>query len=227
MCKHLLMLLILQDKGLLTACGQLKEICFRHLSFINVPVTFQPQLNSDIPVRTNPRLATVRQAHTSSLIDVKIQMQTQLTRRSPSRVLPQTVDENLFDVLVDEDFIVDVPVQILQACGVPSSSTILGKRPHEEDNDILLDPHGTFHASASTSSTGKKPRKSCSRRVRFTPITLPRSPEVRAVLRAFDAARKRVMRNQNRVIQPVIHLTASDALRQKKSRASLPLNNGF
>ncbi|KAI3949741.1 hypothetical protein MKX01_040958 [Papaver californicum] len=174
---------------------------------VNVPVTFQPQLNLNAPL---PRLATVCQAQTSSLIDAQIQLQTQPTR----------LDENLFDVLVEENFTVDVPVQLLQTCGVPFSSTVLGKRPHEEDNDILLDSHGTFHASASTSSIGKKPRMSRSRRVSFTPITLPKSPKVRAVLRAFETALKRAMRDQNRVIDPVLHLTASDALRQRKSCAS-------
>lgn len=95
-----------------------------------------------------------------------------------------------------------------------------GKDSHEEDNDVLRAPLGTFYASASTSSTRKKRRMSRSRRVRFTPITLPKSPEVRAMLRAFDVARKRGMRNKNRVIEPVLHLTASDALRQRKSRTS-------
>lgn len=95
------------------------------MGLINVPVTFQPQLNESAPL---PRVVTVHQAQTSSLIDVQIQLQTQPTRRAPSRVLPQTVDENLLDVVVEENFTVDVPVKLLQTCGVPFSSKVLGKR---------------------------------------------------------------------------------------------------
>lgn len=58
------------------------------------------------------------------------------------------------------------------------------------------------------------------RRVSFTPITLPRSPEVRASLRSFNAAHIRDLRNQNRDPEPELCLTASDALRQRKLRAS-------
>ncbi|KAI3935333.1 hypothetical protein MKW98_027153, partial [Papaver atlanticum] len=194
------------------------ELCISHITntllekkcLYNVQVTFLPQL---------PRVATVRQVQTNVFIDVPIQLQTRLARTAPSHILPQIEDDNLFDVQIQED-IVEVPVQLLETCSVPSSSSVLGKRPHEDD-EILRAPLGTFNASTSTSSTGKKRRTSHPRRrLRFTPITLPRSPEVRAVLRSFNAARMRAMRNQNHATEPVLRLTASAALRQRKLRAS-------
>ncbi|MCL7035446.1 hypothetical protein MKW94_011600, partial [Papaver nudicaule] len=155
------------------------------------------------------------------LVDVPVMLQT-FGVRSSNTVLgrrPEEADERLFDVLIQEDFTVDVLVSS-QTCGVPSSSTILGKRTREEDNDILRAPLVTFDASTLTSSTRIKPRTSRRRRGRFTPLTLLKSPEIRAQLRAFNAARIRAFRNQYRSIEPVLRLTASDPLRQRKSRAS-------
>ncbi|KAI3875650.1 hypothetical protein MKX03_035020 [Papaver bracteatum] len=180
---------------------------------IDVLVTFQPQI---------PHVTTVGEVQTNGLIDVPIQLQTQLTRRAPSHIFPQIADDNLFDVQIQVD-VVEVPVQLLETCGVSSLSTVLGKRPLREEDDILRAPLGTFNASASTSNTGKKLTRFRSRHVRFTPITLQISPEVRAALRAFNAARIRAMRNQNRPTEPVLRLTASDAIRQRKSRSLLTM----
>ncbi|KAI3831099.1 hypothetical protein MKX03_015084 [Papaver bracteatum] len=119
-----------------------------------------------------------RQAQTSSLFDVPIQLQTQLNHGASSCVFAQTIDENFFDVTIEEDFMVDVPVQLLQIFDVPFSSTSSGNRPRQEESDPLLSPHGTFNTSASTSSTGKKQRLSRSRHVSYTPITLLRSPKI-------------------------------------------------
>ncbi|KAI3902422.1 hypothetical protein MKW92_046749, partial [Papaver armeniacum] len=63
------------------------------------------------------RVVVFRQAQTSSLFDVEIQLETQVTRHAPSGVLLRTVDENLFDVLIEVKYIVDVPIQ-LQTFGV-------------------------------------------------------------------------------------------------------------
>ncbi|KAI3989338.1 hypothetical protein MKX01_026921 [Papaver californicum] len=144
------------------------------------------------------------------LIDVPAQLQTQLPRRTPFHVLPQVEDDSsLIDVPIQTELpqrsshvlpqvevgssLIDVPIQVVRNI------------PHEEADDILRAPLGTFNASASTSSTRKKPRRSHSRRVRFTPIVLPRSPEVRAALRAFNAARIRAIRNQNRTADTFYH----------------------
>ncbi|MCL7041818.1 hypothetical protein MKW94_012008 [Papaver nudicaule] len=177
---------------------------------VNVQVTYQSQtILIDVPIQVHQQVILgapsqyLPRTPEENLVDVLIQedVPVQLqTFGSSSTVLgrrPREEDNSLFDVLVQEDFTVDVPV-LFQTCCVPSSSTVLGKRPHEENNEILRAPLGTFNASASTSGTTKKPRKCRSRRARFTPITLPKSPEIRAAIRAMYAAHKRVTRNRDR-----------------------------
>ncbi|MCL7044102.1 hypothetical protein MKW94_009965, partial [Papaver nudicaule] len=193
--------------------------------FIDVPIQVQQQATRGAPSHFLPQIPGGNLVDVpikeDILVDVPVVLQT-VGMRSSSTVLgkrPREEDKGWFDVLIEEDFTVDVPV-LSQTSGVPSSSTFLGRIPHEEDYDILRAPLGTFNAPASTSSTGRKSRMSRSRRLRFTPITLPRSPEVRAALRDMYAAHKRAMRNCNRATEPVLHLTASAALRQRKSRTS-------
>ncbi|KAI3964550.1 hypothetical protein MKW92_053796 [Papaver armeniacum] len=170
------------------------------MDLVDVPVTGPPELHLDAPL---PHIAAVSQAQASSLVDVPIQLKGQLNRRVPSQVLSQVFDGNLFDVTrLKKTFTIDVSVQLVQTFGVPSSSCIWGKRPLEEDDDILRAPLGTFNASASTSSRICKLRKSRSRRIRFTPLIPPRSPEIRAALRSFNVAFMRVVRVENRVDEP-------------------------
>ncbi|MCL7034737.1 hypothetical protein MKW94_002902, partial [Papaver nudicaule] len=196
---------------------------------VDVPVTYQPQrILIEVPVQVQQQVITplshiLPRTPEENLVDVPIQeeilvdvpvMLQTFSVRSSNTVLgrrPEEEDKSLFDVHIQEDFIVDVPVSS-HTCGVPSSSTILGMRPWEEGNDILRAPLGTFNAPASTSTTRMKPRTSRRRRGRFTPLILPKSPEIRAQLRAMYTAHKRATRNRNRGTEPVLHLTAGDAL---------------